>query len=159
MYNMQISIFGYKLDLEILILIGILYLILVGHTVCGCCNMPRVKKAVEGFVGASTNNGMSMELTDYNVPVDASKWGQPSLVVKPGEKPDAAVQAILDRPEQPIPLPEGQMLMFATTPFKPECCGSGGSTFSNSMGCACMTTKQVGYLNNRGGNNVPYSQY
>ena len=50
MYNMQISIFGYKLDLEILILIGILYLILVGHTVCGCCNMPRAKKAVEGFV-------------------------------------------------------------------------------------------------------------
>lgn len=152
---MQISIFGYKLDLEILILIGILYMILVGHTVCGCCNMHRVKKAVEGFVGASTNNGMSMELADYNVPVDP-KWGRPSLVVTPGEKPDAAVQAILDRPEQPVPLPEGEMLMFATTPFKPECCPS---SYSNSSGCACMTTGQYNYLQTRGSNNVPYSDF
>ena len=38
MYNMDISIFGYKLNLEVLILIGVIYLILVGHTFCGCCN-------------------------------------------------------------------------------------------------------------------------
>jgi carbonic anhydrase len=38
MYNMDISIFGYKLNLEVLILIGVVYLILVGHTVCGSCN-------------------------------------------------------------------------------------------------------------------------
>ena len=36
MYNMDISIFGYKLNLEVLILIGVVYLILVGHTFCGC---------------------------------------------------------------------------------------------------------------------------
>lgn len=155
---MQISIFGYKLDLEILILIGILYLILVGHTVCGCCNMPRIKKVVENFVGANTNNGMSMEFKDYNVQAqtDISKWGRPSLVVKPGEKPDAAVQAILDRPEQPVPLPEGQMLMFATTPFKPECCPT---AYSNSSGCACVTSGQYNYLQMRGSNNIPYSVY
>ena len=29
MYNMDISIFGYKLNVEILILIGVIYLILV----------------------------------------------------------------------------------------------------------------------------------
>jgi hypothetical protein len=38
MYNMDISILGYKLNLEILILIGVVYLILAGHTLCGCCN-------------------------------------------------------------------------------------------------------------------------
>ena len=47
-------------------------------------------------------------------------------------------------------------LMFDKTSFKPECCPN---TYSNSMGCACMTNKQYNYLINRGGNNVPYSQY
>jgi hypothetical protein len=47
-------------------------------------------------------------------------------------------------------------LLFKHTAFKPECCPN---TYSNSMGCACMTTAQYNYLNERGGNNVPYSQY
>ena len=36
MYNMDISIFGYKLKLEILILIGFIFVILSGHTLFGC---------------------------------------------------------------------------------------------------------------------------
>jgi hypothetical protein len=47
-------------------------------------------------------------------------------------------------------------LMFKNTAFKPECCPN---TYSNSMGCACMSTSQYNYLETRGGNNVPYSQY
>ena len=42
---MDISIFGFKLNLEILILIGVVYLILVGHLFCGCCNY----NLMEGF--------------------------------------------------------------------------------------------------------------
>ena len=66
------------------------------------------------------------------------------------------VQDILNREPQTIPLPEGQMSMFANTPFKPECCPN---AYSNSSGCACMTTNQYNYLVSRGGNNVPYSEY
>jgi hypothetical protein len=80
----------------------------------------------------------------------------PNLITTKGQPPNKDVMNVLDRPEQPIPLPEGQMLMFANTPFKPECCPN---TYSNSMGCACMTVNQYNYLNNRGGNNVPYSEY
>ena len=80
----------------------------------------------------------------------------PNLTYKPGSKGDKAVQNILNRPPQQIPLPEGELSMFATTPFKPECCPN---TYSNSMGCACMTVPQYNYLINRGGNNVPYSEY
>jgi len=47
-----------------------------------------------------------------------------------------------------------QMLMFANTPFKPECCPN---TYSSSTGCACMTREQVNLLKNRG--NVAYSEY
>lgn len=56
---MDISIFGYKLNLEILILIGVVYLILVGHTICGCSNyglmegMEMMKNSVD-----SSNNSL-----------------------------------------------------------------------------------------------------
>lgn len=50
MYNMDISIFGYKLNVEILILIGVVYLILVAHTLFGCCNMKRVKEGLENII-------------------------------------------------------------------------------------------------------------
>jgi hypothetical protein len=201
---MDISIFGYKLNLEVLILIGVIYLILVGHTFCGCCNYglmeglennsnvllsksneslggakmdkntetsipepvdtktvekntKKSSKSVEGFVGANTNYGESsvFNLTN-NIPINTNSWNQPNMTVVPGQPLDSAVKNFLSRPKQPIPLPEGEMLMFADTPFKPECCPN---TFSNSMGCACMTSDQYNYLILRGGNNVPYSEY
>ena len=88
--------------------------------------------------------------------MDASKWGQPSLAITPGQPYSPAVKAVLDRKAQPIPLPEGELDMFANTPFKPECCPN---TYSNGSGCACMTVKQYNYLSDRGGNNVPYDIY
>jgi len=47
-------------------------------------------------------------------------------------------------------------LLFKKTKFKPECCPN---TYSNSMGCACMSNSQYKYLIERGGNNVPFSEY
>ena len=55
MYNMDISILGYKVNLEILILIGIVYLIMVGHTLCGCCNFYKLIEGMEGEMDASGN--------------------------------------------------------------------------------------------------------
>lgn len=193
MYNMDISILGYKLNLEILILIGIIYLIMVGHTVCGCCNMglmegfedpkkevkekinnnlltqdvagspassktePSVSTTTEGFTGANINYGESSvyDLSNDNS-IDTSSWSAPDMTVTPGKPLSDGVKNFLSRESQPIPLPEGEMLMFANTPFKPECCPN---TYSNGSGCACMTGNQYNYLVLRGGNNVPYSQY
>ena len=183
MYNMDISILGYKLNLEVLILIGVIYLILVGHAVGGCCNVSgiieglttgsadssaeqkhKIKQnikatiaAKEGFVGANTNYGESSQYSlSKNNLVNTSSWMAPNLNVVQGQPLSVGVKAILNRQPQPVPLPEGELLMFANTPFKPECCPN---TFSNSSGCACMTTEQYNYLILRGGNNVPYSEY
>jgi hypothetical protein len=41
-----ITIFGRKINFEILILIGVIYLILVGHTVGGCCNVPLIMESM-----------------------------------------------------------------------------------------------------------------
>jgi hypothetical protein len=182
MYNMDITLFGFKMNLEILILIGVIYLIMVGHTVGGCCNMPlimeglksmssdssdsssddmkkmaMIKKKQEGFTGANTNYGESSRysLGDYSSP-DTSSWGQPTMTVTPGKPLPKSVKQFLARQQQPIPLPEGELSMFANTPFKHECCPN---TFSNSSGCACMTGQQYNYLIERGGNNIPYSEY
>jgi hypothetical protein len=196
MYNMDISILGYKLNLEILILIGIVYLIMVGHTLCGCCNFYRLIEGMEGemdasgnklkqihdakqqakaqlqanlptqvpantttegFVGANTNYGESSayDLSD-SMPVDTSSWSAQNMTVVPGQPLSEGVKKFLARKPQPVPLPEGEMLMFANTPFKPECCPN---AYSTSTGCACMTGSQYNFLVQRGSNNVPYSEY
>ena len=182
MYKMQITLFGFNLNLEMLILIGVIYLILVVHTIGGCSNMPllvekltnmtsdssssdssdKLKKAAllkkkEGFAGANTNYGESSRYTlgDYSS-MDTSSWGQPNMTVTKGKPLSKGVKDFMNRPEQPVPLPEGELLMFANTEFKPECCPN---TFSTSSGCACMTGNQYNYLIGRGGNNVPYSEY
>ena len=202
MYNMDISILGYKLNLEVLILIAVLYLILVGHTVCGCCNVGGIIEGLttatkagaaaaadsltqqqeqrkdereqirqnikarmdasggtttEGFVGANTNYGeSSLYSLSNDTPINTSSWMAQNMDVVPGQPLSAGVKSILNRAPQPVPLPEGEMLMFANTPFKPECCPN---TYSNGSGCACMTTKQYNYLIERGGNNIPFSEY
>jgi hypothetical protein len=181
MYNMQISVFGCNLNLEMLILIGVIYLILVVHTIGGCSNMPllvekltnmtsnsdsdsssssdKLKKAAllkkkEGCAGYSSEPA-KYTLGDYSS-VNTSSWGQPNMTVTPGQPLSKGVKDFLARKEQPVPLPEGEMLLFANTPFKPECCPN---TYSNSSGCACMTGEQYNFIIQRGNNNVPYSEY
>ena len=49
---------------------------------------------------------------------------------------------------------------FGDIQFKPECCGNpAGSSYSNSMGCACICPEQWNYLNSRGGNRTFPSQF
>jgi hypothetical protein len=199
MYNMDISILGYKFNLEVLILIGVVYLILVGHMFCGCCHFGMMEgfdgsgnittsdqkekdktatnlatqtaaggpttpvpttstsTSKEGFTPANINFGESStySLSNDNV-INTSAWDAPDMTVVPGKPLSAGVKQFLSREPQPVPLPDGELLMFANTPFKPECCPN---TYSNSSGCACMTGDQYNYLVLRGGNNVPYSQY
>jgi hypothetical protein len=111
----------------------------------------------EGFTGANINYGeSSLYNLDNDQPVNTSSWSAQNMTVIPGQPLSDGVKKFLARTPQPVPLPEGELLMFANTPFKPECCPN---TFSNSSGCACMTGEQYNYLIVRGGNNVPYSEY
>ena len=211
MYNMDISIFGYKVNLEILILIALVFLIMMGHTCCGCYNyslmegftdasgntidasgnlqekkeMVQQKVAnakanlaaqstagtateatpvtsattttTEGFTGANINYGeSSLYSLSNDDPIDTSSWSAQNMTVTPGQPLSAGVKAFMERKPTQVPLPEGEMFMFANTEFKPECCPN---TYSNSSGCACMDSGSYNYLVTRGGNNVPYSEY
>ena len=98
-----------------------------------------------------------MEVLTNDKVTDTKSWGLPNVsMTDDGQLVSSGDSSVLNRPQQPIPLPDGEMLIFANTPFKPECCPN---TFSTSSGCACMTGQQLNYLNDRGGNNVPYSEY
>jgi uncharacterized protein YebE (UPF0316 family) len=54
---MDLALFGFKLNLEVLILIGIVYLILVVNTLTSCCNVMGMAEgfAVGGVVGGTDN--------------------------------------------------------------------------------------------------------
>ena len=164
MYNMEISVGGIKCRLEIIIAIGLILFLIFGQTCLSCSSSIPGKMSsslgysnVEGFFGASSNNGQSaMYSLDNNTPVNTANWSMPNLVVTAGQPIGPGVANILNREPQQIPLPEGELSMFANTPFKPEC---SPNAYSNSSGCACMTAPQYNYLISRGGNNVPYSEY
>jgi hypothetical protein len=148
-------------------------IILLGHTYGGChdpyaliegMEEPKVEEqqnprvtSKEGFAGANTNYGQSSPYDlSINNSVDTSSWMAPNMVVTPGQPLNPAVKEFLARPKQQLPLPEGQLDFFANTRFAPEFCPN---TYSNSQGCAAMTGEQYNYLIQRGGNNVPYSEY
>jgi hypothetical protein len=61
---MDITLFGFKINVELLILIGIMYLILVGHTVCGCCNMSRVMEGLENIDSSDVTKKINEKLND-----------------------------------------------------------------------------------------------
>lgn len=169
---MEISIPGLKINLVILFVIIVLFWIIAGHLLFSTCTVSAsdfhsifkstASKVVEGFTHKRKEGFTAMKDSQFakanDVPVDTSFWFTPNLsYTKTTDlKKDKAIQNILNRPEQPIPLPEGELDFFATTEFKPECCPN---AYSNSTGCACMDLKSYNYLINRGGNNVPYSEY
>ncbi len=110
----------------------------------------------EGFV-SSNNKAYGPEFGSNKSPgyiMRPDTWAQPTLSYSMGTTPSAGAQAVLNRNNPP--LAEGEMDMFANTPFKPECCPS---AFSTSSGCACMDMKQYSELRTRSKNNVPYSEY
>jgi len=134
---MRISIGNWSGNFEIIVIIGILIIIIALHT-CSCRQENYAN--INSYADA------------YAQPPTITNWNQPSLIITPEQPLPQGVIDIISRPKQPIPLPDGQMDMFATTSFSPKCCPN---TFSNSMGCACMTLEQQKYLTQRGGNNNP----
>ena len=152
---MNLALGPFSFRLEVLVLIGVLIAIMYGHLIYSCVCFD--KKGKEGFAPNNFAEGAQFAKSGSPGTIrNPDTWASPTLVYSPATGADSRVKSIMDRTAQPVPLPEGELDVFATTPFKPECCPN---TYSNSMGCACMTVKQYDYLVDRGGNNVPYSDY
>lgn len=138
---MEISILGMKCRLEVIVLCIVVALIICCHLLGSCSKigvmegMALAGSAVNVVVGDENYNNWVSKANDY-----AASMGYTSTQSK-----------YESHKGTPVPLPEGQMDMFADNDFTPECCPS---TYSSSAGCACITQEQVDYLNERGGNRV-----
>jgi hypothetical protein len=164
---MELKLFGYEARLEIVvacILIGMAaglfmfcdcfqYNILEGMTPNNT-NTKQDKKAgdkklsdkkagaKEGFVNLS-NNELNID-DSYTM-----GWVQSAKRYASGMGNKNRLNSYKHNVGTPVPLPEGELFFFADNKFKPECCPS---TYSDSMGCACLSQDQVNYINQRGGN-------
>ena len=169
--DLNIKIGSYTIRGEIVLLIIIVSWVLFGHLFCSCSKIG----IEEGFEiakqlvnGVKTNNvAYGSQFSEYQ-----SVWTVPSSpkttvspannlavnndlsdVNTPFNNPPLAIKTDYAKPYQ---LPPGEMDILAVTTFKPECCPN---LYSNSKGCACPTDAQFTFMKQRGGNNVPVSDY
>ena len=87
------------------------------------------------------------EVTDINL----TKWVKDAMRYSKGMGNENRLDSYQYNSGPPIPLPEGEMFFFKDTKFDASCCPG---TYSNSVGCACLSKKQMQYLTMRGGNNT-----
>lgn len=126
MYNMKISIFGYKCRFEIIIICIILGMFIGVNTMCGCnCGLK------ENFISSQPSL-----FTDNEIPKDYGEVGE--KMHNSGENHINGDGKI------------NYMNFFGKNDFSSSCCKT--STFSGAGGCACLASEQQTFLNNRGGN-------
>lgn len=137
---MELPILGVKINVLnacIFLILGFLVALL---TICSCSKV-SMKEAMTNLANAAP--------LDHNNNTDVSdSWMSKSL----SYAGNMGYQTILEKHEQykgtPVPL-ENTLYYFEDNEFKPDCCPS---TYSTSTGCACLSTDQMKYLNERGGN-------
>ena len=128
--------------LEILLGLMLLGFIVFNSLFCSCSKL----SFNEGFslLMNSAKIGYSM---NQGVPGDI--WKTP---LQAQETKDNLYAALQNNVAGDVPLPEGEMDFFYKNKFDASCCYSPQS-YSSSSGCACLSEKQMKYLNSRGGNN------
>ena len=148
---MEIKVFGYEVRVEIVIACIIIGMVAGLFIFCDCFqysilegvqNHTPGRKKQEGFTNLSNND---LHINDsYTM-----GWVQTAKQYASGMGYKNKLNSYKDNVGTPVPLPEGELFFFADNKFKPECCPS---TYSDSMGCACLSQDQVTYINQRGGN-------
>jgi len=187
MYSMNISLFGYKMNIITLLFVAVI-IILVGHTYGGCHDPYALIEGAENmggetdpttgpgkgpatgpgkktttttttetFVGANTNYGQS---SPYDLTMN-----------NPVDTSAWMAPNMVVTPGQPL---NPAVKAFLARPKQQIPLPEGEmnffantrfapeycpNTYSTSQGCAAMTGEQYNYLITRGGNNVPYSEY
>jgi hypothetical protein len=88
---------------------------------------------------------------DESDEVNLSTWVSSAVKYAKGMGTEDRLNSLQYNSGPPIPLPEDQLFFFKDTKFNPSCCPS---TYTSSIGCACMSKKQFQYLTQRGGNHT-----
>lgn len=150
---MELKILGMKVRVELLILLLVVGMIMGTH-LFGSCSRLSMKEGM-AIIGSEIGHKMG-EGVKGSWDVREQQTG-PSLPWR---------QQNHDAYNSQHVGPDKSLHFFADTDFAPECCGStysanGGLNASgfSSGGCACMSKKQLNYLNERGGNRTQTSEF
>ena len=136
MYNMEIKVLGFKARVEVIVVSVIIGMLLCSHLICGCVTQEGMATA-GAAVGYNMSNGVHNDKYDSKVNMGEVAGGHKLSPV--------------------VPLPEGQLFMWANNEFTGKCCDN--SNVSSGDGCACITKEQACYLNSRGGNRSSDSEF
>ena len=159
---MELKIMGYHVRIEHLVLFVLIGMVLGGHLFCSCTSFSMNGKDV----GSAIKEAFTQQLgsDDYGAPINYTMQSG----LHNGGWVNAATNYAKNIGNQdntksgeyykggPIPLPPGELLIFAENQVKPECCPS---YYSSSTGCVCTSQKQWDYLNQRGGNRTLNSEF
>lgn len=175
---MELKILGYHARVELIILCVVIGIVLGTHLFCSCTSfsvdgMPSnagsvIKEAFrngirDNFSEAFTQQTM-LGSDDYGAPINYNMDnGLPTKNWENAARNYAKQMGNQDNTKSgmnykggPIPLPPGELLIFADNEVKPECCPS---YYSSSTGCICTSQKQWDYLNQRGGNRTLSTEF
>ena len=106
--------------------------------------------ATEGFQNSRPLGWKPLAESDSDE-VNLSTWVSSAIKYAKGMGTEDRLNSLQYNSGPPIPLPEDQLFFFKDTKFNPSCCPS---TYTSSIGCACMSKKQFQYLTQRGGNHT-----
>ena len=149
---MEITIFGNKMRLELIILTIFIANFISLNLICTCAGgITNLFNIVMRFLS---------QLLTGNTETFQTNIGASELDYTTG----AGVEGTYEKPTEdynpyshlennvgtPKPLSEGQMDVFAGNKVSPDCCPS---HYSNKDGCMCSTPEQMKYLSERGSNN------
>lgn len=139
----MIKIFGVRVSLEVILLCLIVGAVIGRFFLCDCLK-------VDGQIKEGMMNMLGFANVDYKMGTGVPQSWENKQFADTGKALRDSYHA------GSVPLPENELEFFYDNEFKPECCPS---TYSNSVGCACMSSEQVNYLNQRGGNRTLNSQF
>ena len=136
---MNITLFGQHVKLINIIIILVLGIIIGGTMLCSCSPSGIEAFSLNASAPISYKMGTNVPQSWENADSNNGGWSQWS-------------QSLTTNQAGQVPLPEDELLFFYNNKFSPSCCLDPGSSYSNSLGCACKTAEQAKYLSQRGGN-------
>jgi hypothetical protein len=164
---MELKFGGYSVRIELVILFLVIGAIMGTHLFCSCTSfhINGMSADVGSLIKETFAQRSMLGSDDYGAPIN---YSMDTGVPGGGGWENAARDYANNVGNQdntksgqyykggPIPLPPGELLIFAENKVKPECCPS---YYSSSTGCVCTSQKQWDYLNKRGGNRTLSTEF
>lgn len=146
---MELKIMGHHARVELIVLFLAIGMVLGGHIFCSCTSF-----SMNGIAGSVIKEDFTQQLGSGDHGNGGWVNAAQNYAKHIGNQNNAkSGQYYMGGP---IPLPPGELLIFAENEIKPECCPS---YYASSAGCVCASKKQLDYLNQRGGNRTHGSDF